>query len=572
MNDDNQVGGNYEERFMNEVRQVGEKRVRKPQTRFDEECHVTSNLTADINEPSNVHEAVNGEYSNEWKNAMQSEYNSLLENNTWELVPPPENKNVIGSKWVYKVKRNADGSVERFKARLVAQGYAQSQGIDYEEVFAPVAQYNYIRTLLAVANVCNWDIHQMDVKTAFLQGELEEEIYLKQPDGFVDKDRPDHVCKLRKSIYGLKQAARCWNNSIDGYLQANGYKKTTADLCIYIKSVVSENGKVDFVIIAIYVDDMLFFSNNVDMLEREKSAIGKRFDVEDLGELHYVLGMSVKRNRRLRTLSISQKTYLQGVLKRFDMENCRSVSTPLEFGKKYEALNEEENPVDVKGYQIAIGCLNYATLISRPDLAVAIGVLSKFMANPGLEHWKGVKRVLRYIQGTLDYGLMYTSDGKEPILTGYSDADWGGDLTTRRSTTGYVFQIQGNTVSWCSKLQGCVSKSTTEAEYVALSTACQEGVWLRRLLDDISVKQCNPTVLFEDNQGAIELSRNPKFHARTKHIDVLYHYVREKVNQNIVSVVYCASKDMLADVMTKGLSKVQFQKFRDMLGVFEIKE
>jgi hypothetical protein len=406
MNDNNQVGGNYEERFMNEVRQVGEKRVRKPPTRFDEECHVTSNLTADINEPSNVHEAVNGEYSNEWKNAMRSEYNSLLKNNTWELVPPPENKNVIGSKWVYKVKRNADGSVERFKARLVAQGYAQSQGIDYEEVFAPVARYNSIRTLLAVANVCNWDIHQMDVKTAFLQGELEEEIYLKQPDGFVDQDRPDHVCKLRKSIYGLKQAARCWNNSIDGYLQANGYKKTTADPCIYIKSVVSENGKVDFVIIAIYVDDMLFFSNNVDMLEREKSAIGKRFDVEDLGELHYVLGMSVKRNRRLRTLSISQKTYLQGVLKRFDMENCRSVSTPLEFGKKYEALNEEENPVDVKGYQIAIGCLNYATLISRPDLAVAIGVLSKFMANPGLEHWKGVKRVLRYIQGTLDYGLI----------------------------------------------------------------------------------------------------------------------------------------------------------------------
>ena len=189
-------------------------------------------------------------------------------------------------------------------------------------------------------------------------------------------------------------------------------------------------------VITIYVDDMLLFSNNVDMLKREKSAIGKRFHVEDLGEL------SVKRNRRLRTLSISQKTYLQGILKRFDMENCKSVSTPLEFGKKYEALSEKENPVDVKGYQIAIGCLNYATLISRPDLAVAIGVLSKFMANPGLEHWKGVKRVLRYIQGTLDYGLMYTSDGKEPILTGYSDADWGGDLTTRRSTTGYVFQIE----------------------------------------------------------------------------------------------------------------------------------
>ena len=573
MNRNNQVGATYEDNFMEGVRQVGEKRVRRPPARYVEECHITNNLTADnIDEPSNVHEAITGEYSSEWKNAMESEYNSLLENNTWDLVPPPENKNVIGSKWVYKVKRNADGSIERFKARLVAQGYSQSQGIDYEEVFAPVARYNSIRSLLAVANVCDWEIHQMDVKTAFLQGELEEEIYLKQPDGFIDKDQPDHVCKLKKSIYGLKQAARCWNNSIDSYLLANGYEKSTADPCIYIKSVVSASGKINFVIIAIYVDDMIFLSNNVEMLKKKKAAIAKRFKVEDLGEIHHVLGMTVTRNRRLRTLSISQKTYLQGVLKRFEMENCKAVSTPLEFGKKYEALSKEEKSVDVKKYQMAIGCLNYATLISRPDLAVAVGVLSKFMANPGLEHWKGVKRIFRYIQGTLNYGLLYTSDGSDPVLRGYSDADWGGDLTTRRSTTGYVFQIEKNTVSWCSKRQGCVSKSTTEAEYVALSTACQEGIWLRRLLDEISIKQHDPTVIYEDNQGAIQLSKNPKFHSRTKHIDVSYHYIREQVNQNTVSVKYCASENMLADIMTKGLSKVQFQKFRDMLGVGEIKE
>jgi len=225
----------------------------------------------------------------------------------------------------------------------------------------------------------------------------------------------------------------------------------------------------------------------------------------------------------------------------------------------------------VKTYQIAIGCLNYATLISRPDLAV--GVLSKFMANPGLEHWKGVERIFRYIQGTLNNGLLYTSDGSEPVLSGYSDADWDGNLTTRRSTTGYVFQINKNTVRWCSKRQGCVSKSTTEAEYVALSTPCQEGIWLRRLLDEVSIKQHDPTVRYEDNQGAIQLSiKNPKFHSRTKHIDVSYLYIREQVNQNTVSVKYFASTDMLADNMTKGLSKVSFQKFRDMLGVFEIKD
>ena len=335
-----------------------------------------------------------------------------------------------------------------------------------------------------------------------------------------------------------------------------------------MKSVKRKDGKIDFVIIALYVDDILFFSNNIKMLKEEKLALAKRFKVEYLGELHYVLGMSVK--RRLRTLSIGQTKYLEGVLKRFDMENCKPVSIPLEQGKKFEPLHENESPVDTQAYQMAIGCLTYATTISRPDLAAAVGVLSKFMSKPGKEHWQGIKRVLRYIQGTLKYGLMFSTDGTSPTLTGYSDADWGGDASTRRSTTGYVFQIQRNTVTWCSKRQACVSKSTTEAEYVALSTACQEAVWLRRLLSDIGMKQCGPSTIFEDNQGAIELSRNPKFDNRTKHIDVSYHYVREQVNLDTVSIKYCSTREMVADVMTKGLAKISFEKFRNKLGVVKI--
>ena len=561
------VGATYEESFMNDVQRLPEKRQRKPPTRYDEECYIAS----DFDEPTNIKDAFSGEHANEWKSAIQSEYDSLMDNNTWNLVPRPSDKNVIGNRWVFKVKRCADGSLERFKARLVAQGYTQSQGVDYQEVFAPVARYNSIRSLLAVANVCDWEIHQMDVKTAFLHGNLEEEIFMEQPEGFVNEDQPDFVCKLNKSLYGLKQAARCWNISIDNYLMSSGYKKCSADSCVYIKSVKSESGKIDFVIIAIYVDDMIFFSNNTKMLEKEKSDLAKKFRVEDLGELHYVLGMCIKRNRRLRTLSITQTKYLEGLLKRLNMENCKPVSTPLEPNTKYQPLAEDEKPVDVKEYQIAIGSITYVTTISRPDLSAALGILSKFMANPGTEHWKGIKRILRYIKGTLNYGLLYSCDGTIPILIGYSDADWGGDLSTRRSTSGYVFQIQGNTVSWCSKRQACVSKSTTEAEYIALSTASQEGVWLRRLLNDISIKQDDATIIYEDNQGAIELSRNPKFHNRTKHIDVCYHYIREKVNQNLINVKYCASNDMLADVMTKGLSKVQFEKFRNMLGVVDVK-
>ena len=320
--------------------QLGAKRQRDPPTRFDEECYVASDLTADINEPTNIEDAFSGEHSHQWKEATKSEYDSLVGNNTWELVPPPDGKNVVGSRWVFKVKRDVDGSAQRFKARLVAQGYSQSKGIDYQEVFSPVARYNSIRALFA----CDWDVHQMDVKTAFLQGDLDEEIFMKQPEGYIDEERPNHVCRLNKSIYGLKQAARCWNSSIDTFLLSTEYRKCTADPCVYMKSVKRQDGEIDFVIIALYVDDILLFSNNSEMLKREKLALAKRFDVEDLGELHYVLGMCVKRNRGLRTLSISQTKYLERILKKFNMDKCKPVSTPLEARRKFESLSEDYNP------------------------------------------------------------------------------------------------------------------------------------------------------------------------------------------------------------------------------------
>ena len=569
---DNQpVGDMYEDNFMREVENLRPQRQRKPPVRFDEEeFYAAEALTADLNEPSNIFEAWRGDHSTNWKEATNSEYDSLLSNHTWDLVSLPAGKNVVGSRWVFKVKRNADGTVERFKARLVAQGYSQSQGVDYQEVFSPVVRYNSIRSLLAVANICDWEVHQMDVKTAFLQGDLDEEIYMKQPDGYVDKEKPNHVCKLKKSIYGLKQAARCWNFAIDSFLKSNGYKNSGADSCLYVKSVKQSNGKVDFIILALYVDDILLFSNNIDMLTKEKILLARRFKVEDLDEVHYVLGMSVERNRNSRTLSISQPKYLEGILKRANMDKCKPVTTPLEQGRKFQQLSDDEKPVDVQKYQMIIGCLTYATTATRPDLAAAVGILSKFMSRPGKDHWTGVKRILRYIQGTLNYGLMFSADNKSPVLVGFSDADWAGDLDTRRSTSGYVFQIQGNTVSWCSKRQATVSKSSTEAEYTALSGASQEAVWMRRLLADIGFEQRGPSTIFEDNQGAIELARNPKFHNRTKHIDVSLHFIREQVNLKAISVKYCPTEDMLADIMTKGLPRVTFQKFRDNLGVKEV--
>ena len=299
---------------------------------------------------------------------------------------------------------------------------------------------------------------------------------MKQPASYVDKENPDYICKLNRSIYGLKQAARNWNSAIDTFLKERDYKKWSADSCLYIKSVEGKDGKIHFVILALYVDDILWFSNNTEMLKKEKEALAKRFKVEDLGEVGYILGMSVKRDRKARTLTINEPKYLEGILKRFGMDQCKPVSTPLDPGKKFESLSENDSPVDTQRYQMAIGCLTYVTTATRPDLAAAIGILSKYMSKPGKAHWEGVKRVLRYIKGTINYGLVFNADGNIPILCGYSDADWGGDVSTRRSTSGYVFQIQGNTVSWCSKRQACVAKSTTEAEYMALSIAIKRQI------------------------------------------------------------------------------------------------
>ena len=523
-----------------------------------------------MEEPKTVHEALNGEQSSQWREAMESEYSSLLMNDTWDLVPQPEGQNIVGSRWVLKVKRDENGSVDRFKARLVAQGYSQVRGVDYDEVFSPVARNTSVRSLLALANAHDLEVHQMDVKTAFLNGSLDCDIYMSQPEGFVDPDRPNHVCKLKKSIYGLKQSARCWNTTLDEYLKSVGYRKSNADGCIYVKSMKDVNGHISFVILGVYVDDIIPVSNDTALLKAEKAALCERFEMVDQGEIHYLLGMSIKRDRESRTLTISQPNYVEKVLRKFGMENCKPVSTPLEPGRRFQQLSPNDEPFDVQTYQQAIGCLTYVSTATRPDIAAAVGVLSQYMSKPSKDHWTGVKRILRYLKGTLKYGLKFSVHEEEPELFGYSDADWAGDVDTRRSTSGYVFQIGTSTVSWSSRKQATVAKSSTEAEYVALSSATQEAVWLRRLMEDLGREMAAPTTIYEDNQGAIELAKNAKYHNRTKHIDICHHFVRERVVSNEIQVIYCPTGDMIADIMTKGLAKIAFEKLRDLLGVHDI--
>ena len=396
----------------------------------------------------------------------------------------------------------------------------------------------------------------MDVKSAFLNGELKDEIYMKQPEGYVDEKYPKKVCKLNRSLYGLKQSARCWNKMIDDYLKSSTYTQSNADSCISYQSKVVD-GKQLIIIVAVYVDDTIICLDDVNMLKDEKN----RFEMDDRGEIHFILGMEVTRDRKNRIMTIDQKSYLTNILKRFGMTDCKPVSTPIGPGTKFTKIPDGEEVIDETLYQAAVSSLNYAAIATRPDLSVAVGILCQYMKNPGKEHWIGIKRVLWYIQGTLNFGLKFCgSDSFQ--LYGYSDADWAGCVESRKSTSGQVFHLGDSTISWRSKKKPVVELSSTESEYIALCSAAQETVWMRNLSKDTGLKRTDATMIYEDNQGAIGLSRNPKHHPRTKHIDLKYPYIRETIERGSISLSYCPTADIMeADVMTKGLSKFSFEKF-----------
>ena len=401
------VGATYGDTFMQQVRSLGPTRQRKaPDVFHPEECFMSESLTAENEEPQSL------------KEALDAEYSLLISNETWKLVP--KDTNIVGSKWVLKVKRDADGNINPYKVRLVAQGYSQTQGVDYEEVFSPVARYSSIRTLLVLANAYDLAVHQMDFKTAFLNGTVDHDIYMSQPEGFVDPDHPDYECKLKKSLYGLKQSARCWNQTLDNFLVTNGSRRSPADECIYVKTVRRDDGFISFVILAVYVDDIIPVSSDVKMLKAEKESLCREFEMVDLGEILFILGMSIKRHRATRSLTISQGQYLRDLLKRCGMEECKPMSTPLESGKKFHKRTDEEERCGKSIYQQAIGCLTYVSTARRPDNAAAVVTLSQFMSDQSKEHWMGVKRKLRYIKGTLSYGLKFSVNDDECDLYGFS--------------------------------------------------------------------------------------------------------------------------------------------------------
>ena len=482
-----------------------------------------------------------------WREAMAQEFNALQRNGTWSLVPYNSTMNVLPNKWVFKIKHHADGTLERHKARLVANGFHQKAGVDYTETFSPVVKHSTIRLVLSLAVSKKWHVRQLDVQNAFLHGYLNEHVYMRQPSGFIDNQFPHHVCKLHRSLYGLKQAPRAWFQRFSDFLFQLGFEESTCDYSLF---VFDRQGI--YIILLIYVDDILITGNNPRQVAHLIQKLGSLFLMKDLGPLSYFLGIEVKYNGD--AMHLCQSKYALDLLTCTKFTDAKPISTPVSSGQKLSA-HIGDPYVKPEMYRSVVGALQYLT-ITRPDLSYAVNQVCQFMHSPKNTHWMAVKRILRYLKATYNHGLLYQPG--TATLTAYSDADYAGNPDTRHSTGGFCVYLGSNLVSWSSKKQKTVSRSSAEAEYRQLAYTAAELSWLRSLYKDLHLNLVPPTI-WCDNISSIALASNPVFHSRTKHLEVDYHYVREKVVRKQLVVSYVCSQDQLADIFTKGLSSSRFQ-------------
>ncbi|KAG6617006.1 Retrovirus-related Pol polyprotein from transposon TNT 1-94 [Phytophthora cinnamomi] len=506
-------------------------------------------------------EVMRSKYKDEWLRAMESEMKSLEDHRTWTLVDMPSDKKAIGCKWVFRIKRDPSGKIIKFKARLVAKGFTQRPGVDYTETFAPVARKESINMVVAIAAEEDMEAENVDVDTAFLYGDVDEELYMDQPDGFEDQSNPTKKCLLMQALYGTKQAARQWNSKLNKHLESQGFRRSAADPCVYVRRSGSK-----FSIIVVYVDDLMIFSKTKADITGIKEALKREFSIKELGELKYCLGIEIHRDRESKVIIMNQRAYIQRLAEKFGVENCKAVHTPADSNSKLVKPSEDEVFAPKYPYRELVGALMYLATCTRPDIAQAVGEVAKFCEYYNKSHWVAAKRILKYLKTTQDLGLVFNGRTKGELF-GYADANWAGDLDTRRSTTGYVFFLNGSAISWKSKRQPTVATSSTEAEYMALYNATQEAVWLRQLLKDVGAECVGATTIFQDNQGCIALAKNPAYHSRTKHIHLKYHFLREKVEDKIIVLEYKPTDEMVADGFTKALARPKHRQFIVGLGM-----
>ena len=501
-----------------------------------------------------------------WQDAILSELNSLEKSGTWRLVERPPGANIVDCRWVLRIKKNAAGEVEKYKARLVAKDFTQIYGVDYYETYAPVAKLASFRLLLAVAARNGWAADTFDFDSAYLNSVLgdDEVIYLEQPVGYETKDWKLWVWRLQKTLYGLKQGAKNWYDALHQALMELGFARTEADHGVFFK----ETGK-DITILAIHVDDGMVTGSNTALIKTFKEAMNAKYRLTDLGAANWLLGIKVTRDLVNKTLSLSQHVYIKAILTRYNFDDLKPSSIPIDPSApltKSQSPSKLEDIAKMRNvpYREAVGSLMYAAMGTRPDIAFATSTVAQFSENPGWAHWEAVKRIFRYLKGTKALELTY--GGETRGLVGYVDAD-GASQEHRRAISGYVFMMDGGAVSWSSKKQELVMLSTAEAEYVAQTHAAKEAIWLRRLLTEIFKSIDTPTTLFSDSKSAITLAHDGHYHAQTKHIDIRYHFIRYIIEAGTIKLVYCPTNDMTADTLTKALPSVKAKHFATALGL-----
>jgi hypothetical protein len=486
-----------------------------------------------------------------WRQAMQDELTALEKTGTWDIVDLPDQVKPIGCRWIYKIKHHADGSVERYKARLVAKGYTQIEGLDYFDTYSPVAKLTTIRVVIALASMKNWHLHQLDVNNAFLHGDLQEDVYMIIPPG---------VCKLHKSLYGLKQASRKWYEKLTSILLQQHYVQAASDHSLFIKQTDHS-----FTAVLVYVDDVILAGNSLTEFSTLKTILHEQFKIKDLGQLKYFLGLEVAHSSK--GISLCQRKYCLDLLDDSGLLGAKPISTPSDPTIK---LHHDSSPPfnDIPSYRRLVGRLLYLNT-TRPDITYITQQLSQFLSNPSQTRYNAGMRVLRYLKGCPGSGIFFPRDSDSHIQ-GFSDADWAGCKDTRRSISGQCFFIGKSLVSWRTKKQVTVSRSSSEAEYRALASASCEMQWLLYLMKDLQV-QCNKTlVIYCDNLSAIHIAANPVFHERTKHLEIDCHIVREKVQAGILKLLPVSSKEQVADFFTKALLRQPFSILLSKLGMVNI--
>ncbi|GJS05798.1 ribonuclease H-like domain, reverse transcriptase, RNA-dependent DNA polymerase [Tanacetum coccineum] len=519
----------------------------------------TEELLLAEDEPKNYKEASNDQ---KWIEAMKDELDSINRNNTWKLTSLPPGHKAIGLKWVFKTKRDADGKIIKHKARLVAKGYIQEHGIDFEEVFAPVARMETIRLLLAIAANNKWQVHHLDVKSAFLHGDLQEEVYVTQPEGFIKRNDNGKVYRLIKALYGLRQAPRAWNIKLDNTLKSLDFKKCALEQAIYTRTE-----RDSILLVGVYVDDLIITGTPKREIDKFKDQMKEIFEMSDLGLLAYYLGIEVTQSGG--DISIKQSAYARKILKEAGMLESNETLIPMDPGTRLTKTTEG-TMVNSTDYRSLIGCLRYL-LHTRPDLSYSVGLLSRFMQEPKEQHMKAIKQVLRYVKGTKDYGITYKHNGGNRIH-GYSDSSYGVNTQEGKGTTGIIFYYGESPISWSTQKQATVALSSCESEFIAATAAATQALWLKRLLSRLTHSDEEKITILVDNKSAIALMKNPVFHGRSKHIDTKYHFIRECVERDDIQVEFVSGDYQKADILTKALPKIRFLTMRQLIGLKDLQD